>query len=108
MVVWYAGLPLFAVGVGMTVVRAVRGLERRASLVALAIFLLFYFLQYLVVNLSYRQRDTMLPFLAVFGLMGLYGLLRSRRFLTAYRLYWVILLLIAVGHSVVRAALGGA
>jgi len=108
MVVWYAGLPLFAIGVGVTVIRAVRGLERRASLVTLAIFLLFYFLQYLVLDLSYRQRDTMLPFLAVFGLMGLYRLLRSRRFLAVYRLYWVVLLLIAVGHSVVRAALGGA
>ena len=108
MIIWYAALPLFAIGVGLVVVRAVRGLEHRASLVVLAIFLVLYFLQYFVLDLSYRQRDTMLPFLAIFGAVGFYALLRSRRWLWAYRLYWIGLLLIAAGHTLFRATHGGA
>ena len=100
-VIWYAMLPLGLAGL----VRAlVRWRVQAPALVAAASALALYLLAYLSVNLSYRQRDLIVPFVLVFALPLATVIVRSRGWRLAYAGYWAVLVAAAAAHLFVRAA----
>jgi hypothetical protein len=105
MLIWYAMLPLMVLGVIVTGSRVWSAEERQWTLILVWIFLALYFAQYLAINLAYRQRDLMLPFLMLFGFMGLARAIEYRGWTRAYGAYWVALGTVAGGHLLVRALL---
>jgi hypothetical protein len=106
MFVWYALLPVIAVGLGASAWRILTRAETRFGVVFLWIFSAIYFAQYLAINLSYRQRDVMLPVLLFFACLGAPDFLRLPRWRTWYAAYWGALALIATVHIVARAVMG--
>jgi hypothetical protein len=106
MVVWYALIPLILVGAAVTGWRIVTRREQRFGLVFIWFFSAVYFTQYCLINLSYRQRDVMLPLLLVFAYLGLSAASTVRGWERWYAAYWALLLATAVTHLAVRAALG--
>ena len=108
MLVWYGLLPLIVVGLGGTGWRIAARKETRFALVFLWFFAAVYFAQYLAINLSYRQRDVMLPVLLVFAyLLGLPDATHLARWRSRYVGYWLVLALTwqPGGHLLVRAFL---
>lgn len=105
MVVWYALLPITIVGLCVTGSRIVNRTEMRFAMVLLWIFTAVYFAQYLAINLSYRQRDVMLPVLLVFAWTGFVWLRRDERWRVWFARYWIALALVAVLHLLVRGLL---
>lgn len=105
MLVWYGLLPLIVVGLGATAGRIAARTETRFGVVFLWCFTAIYFAQYLVINLSYRQRDVMLPVLLFFAYLGLPDATHLARWRSRYVGYWLVLALLAGGHLLVRAFL---
>jgi hypothetical protein len=105
MLVWYGLLPLIVVGLGATAWRIATRTETRFGVVFLWCFTAIYFAQYLMINLSYRQRDVMLPVLLFFAYLGLPDATHLARWRSRYVGYWLVLALLAGGHLLVRAFL---
>lgn len=106
MIMWYAVLPLGLAGLVGVAWRTLvqRAPESLAILIAAGTLVLF-FTQYLVLNLSWRQREFLFPFLAVLACVAVerwWGLPRFRR---AYGVYWGMLALVATAHLMARALL---
>ncbi len=102
MLVWYGLLPVIAVGLGATAWRILKRSEKRFGVVFLWLFAAVYFAQYLMINLSYRQRDVMLPVLLIFAAVGAPYLARFAWWRTWYTGYWIALILIASVHILAR------
>lgn len=104
MLFWYVLWPCMFVGLGHAGWQFVRG---RAPLMigSLVVFTSAYLALYLVINLSYRQRDAIFPFLLVFAVMGIDVVARRRVLRWAYVLYWLALVALAAAHLLVRSRL---
>lgn len=105
MLVWYGLIPFFSVGIVSTAWRLVTRTEGRFGVIFLWFFTVVYFGQYLTINLSYRQRDVMLPVLLVFAFIGGAWVMRHRNWQRYYIGYWVALVLLAQMHLLARALL---
>jgi len=105
MLLWYGLLPLLVAGLGLSAIRLARGTEQRIAVLALLLFSLTYMAQFLMINLSHRQRDDLLPFLLVFAGVGLARAPRWRYWTLAYTLYWGGIVVMAVLHLALRARL---
>jgi hypothetical protein len=105
MLVWYGLLPLIVAGLGATGWRIAARTETRFGIVFLWLFTAVYFAQYLMINLSYRQRDVMLPVLFFFAWLGIPSPTSLSRWRRWYAAYWIVLALIAGGHLLARALL---
>lgn len=103
MLLWYALLPAVLAGVLVSARRIGLREERRFGVLVLWFFMAVYFAQYLAINLSYRQRESMLPFLLVFGWIGLEWAISRRAWIHWYVGYWIVLCLIAGLHVGMRA-----
>jgi hypothetical protein len=124
MLVWYALIPAVITGIGITAVRLWRDFRQRRraardlrdlpatdpqriyTLAVLWLFCAVYFAQYLSINLSYRQRDVMLPVLLVFAWIGAEWARQRPGWQRVYAAYWLALGGMAIAHLVVRAVLG--
>jgi hypothetical protein len=102
MLVWYGLLPIIVVGLGASGWRIATRRETRFGVVFLWIFSAVYFAQYLMINLSYRQRDVMLPVLLFFACLGAPYFMRLARWRTWYSAYWGALALVAGVHILAR------
>jgi len=106
MLLWYAILPF--VVVGFTI--AGRATFRRSprmpmSVAVLWLFTAGYSLQYLLINVSYRQREAIVPLLLVFAWWGIVYAWERPRLTRWYGAYWAALVVLAVAHVGVRALL---
>ena len=106
MIVWYAQLPLILVGIGVAGWGVITRREVRFAIVFLLLFTAVYFGQYLLINVSYRQRDVMQPLLLLFAYVGLSSAGSLRHWQRWYTGYWLLLAATAGTHLVARAALG--
>jgi hypothetical protein len=106
MIVWYALLPLILLGIGVAGWRVITRREVRFAIVFLLFFTVAYFGQYLLINLSYRQRDVMQPLLLLFGYIGLSSASSMRHWQRWYAGYWLLLAATAGTHLAVRTVLG--
>jgi hypothetical protein len=105
-VLWYALLPFVVLGFALSGAAMVRGMETRFPLLLLWWFSALYFAQYLLINLSFRQREDGMPILLMFAALGADRFLPDcRRPPRWYRRYWVVIVVIAVLHITVRAIL---
>ncbi len=104
MLFWYALLPWMALGTAIVAWGVVRG-HTPFMVGVVGVYCTLYLAQYLVVNLSYRQRDALFPLLAVLACIGIEraGLARWARW--SYLVYWIALVSVAVAHLVVRSRL---
>lgn len=105
MLVWYGLIPFIVAGLASTARRIVTRAEPRFGIVLLWVFSAVYFAQYLMINLSYRQRDVMLPVLIVFACIGIASMTPYAKWRRWYAGYGVMLALIAAAHLVARAIL---
>ena len=103
--IWYAMLPVGLAGLALTL-RRYRVAD--PALVAVAFTLPLYLLAYVSVNLSYRQRDLMVPFVLSFALPAAVWITQDRRARLAYIAYWVLLVAGAAAHLALRSALAKA
>lgn len=102
MLFWYALVPPMAVAFVLAGWSILRG-RQHFILGVVWVYAGLYSLQYLAINLPFRQREAMFPVLAVFGVMG-HHWARGRRWATwLYVAYWIGLTALAVVHLVVRA-----
>lgn len=69
--VWYAILPFTIVGLLATLWRSLRGHTVHLAATALALFVMFDAGVYMTVNLSYRQREAVMPILLIFAILGI-------------------------------------
>ena len=104
MLLWYAVLPFAALGFAI----AGRAMFRRSGRLStgLAVLWLFtagYSLQYLLINVSYRQREAIVPLLLVFVWWGIVYAWERPRLARWYGAYWAALVLLAAAHLSVRA-----
>jgi hypothetical protein len=108
MLIWYAVMPLGLAGLAGLAwwVLARRRLEELPVMLAGAVMVPF-FVQYLVVNLSWRQREFTFPFLAVLACLAVERWWHTPYFRKMYRTYWILLGLVAMGHLIARAYLVG-
>jgi hypothetical protein len=106
MLVWYAVFPVALIGLAVVGWRTLRDGSIPLPLVALALFVALLMAQYLLLNLSYRQREFMVPFLAAAALVALERVQFGRAWRYGYGAYWALLAVMAVAHLAVRAALG--
>jgi hypothetical protein len=106
MLVWYALLPLGLAGLAglgwWVLVR--RRLEELPVMFAGAVLALF-FVQYMVINLSWRQREFLFPFLAVLACLAVERWWHTPYFRKMYQTYWILLGVVAVSHLIARAYL---
>lgn len=103
MLIWYAMLPLVIVGL-VSVGAGLRNAPAlRPPVVLVWLFAVPYLLQYLILNLSYRQREVMIPLFALFAWIGLVAACSRGTFPRWYRLYWVSLFVLAAAHLIARA-----
>jgi hypothetical protein len=107
MLVWYAVLPLALAGLALTCV----GLARRAAqppvAVAAAGLIACLGVMYLVLNLSYRQREFMFPFLLLACCVAYERCWSLRAARAAYAVYWLGLATLATAHLTLRGLLAG-
>lgn len=103
--VWYFVLPLAAIGCVATAWRIVQKRESNPLLIALTIFSLLYAAQYLVINLSFRQRDVMFPFSALFAFVGVPLVFDNPRWTRLFVFYWMGLAGFAAAHLLFRAVM---
>jgi hypothetical protein len=104
MLLWYGAWPFMLVGLAWAVLHVLRG-RTPLMLGALALFCGAYLALYLGVNLSFRQRDALLPFLLVLAAVGHDVVRRWHGWPWAYGAYWVGLVALATAHLVARARL---
>ncbi len=102
-VAWYAVMPVAFAGLLSVSDRLRRGVRVAPALVALLGFTLPMLALYLTLNLSYRQREFMFPFLLVFAALGLEALRHVAWWPRAYAGYWALIGVGATGHLVARA-----
>jgi hypothetical protein len=105
MLLWYAVLP-FGLGGGIFVVW--RAIQRRSVPVPLLIaggIVSVFLAQYLVLNLSWRQREFMFPFLAVLACFAIEHGWGKPAVRYGYAAYWTLLVLMAITHLSVRTFL---
>jgi len=101
MVLWYLALPLVIVGLFVTAGRSWSGtIDPRIGI--LAVFTFLYFGQYLMLNVSYRQREDMMPVLALLAIVGWSAVRGRRLFKWAYSAYWSLLLVAAALQIALR------
>lgn len=106
MLFWYSLLPWMAIGCGLVAWALIRG-TTPFLLGAAVIYVALYLGQYLVINLSYRQREALFPLLVVFAWVAIDRFRRSRPALRLYVAYWLTLGAVAAGHLFIRARLLG-
>jgi cation transport ATPase len=103
MLLWYAVLPL---GLGGGLFLVWQMFQRRSVsmplLVAAGIVAVFL-AQYLVLNLSWRQREFMFPFLLVLACFAVEQGWPKPLVRYGYAAYWTMLFLVAIAHLSVRA-----
>ncbi len=108
MLLWYAVLPFVIFGLLAELLRLAKGATDNLSSAVLSVMLSLWGLQYLAINLSYRQRDTMLPYWLLFAILGFLALRGTGWcWKPAYAAYWVLLVLVAAAHLCARALLAG-
>jgi hypothetical protein len=103
MLLWYAVLPL-GLGGGFFVVW--RAIQRRSVPMPLLIasgIVAVFLAQYLVLNLSWRQREFIFPFLAVLACFAIEQGWGKPLVRYGYAAYWTLLVLMAITHMSVRA-----
>lgn len=101
--IWYGILPFLLVGLLIESRRLFRRDDVRFATAFLWIFTVLYFAQYLVLNVSYRQREVIVPVLFLFACLGVLHVVARRRFALWYGAYWTALGLLAAAHISVRA-----
>jgi hypothetical protein len=104
-VAWYAILPMALLGVASTLWKPWRGGGLPLPLLALGLFITLLLVQYLALNLSYRHREFMVPFLAATAAAWLHAGPPPRAFRHVYRAYWALLAAMAAGHLALQAAM---
>jgi hypothetical protein len=105
MLLWYAVLPL---GLGGGLFLLWQTIQRRTvplPLVIAAGIVAVFLVQYLVLNLSWRQREFMFPFLLVLAFFAVEQGWSNKQVRYGYGAYWALLVLVAVAHLSVRALL---
>jgi hypothetical protein len=102
MVFWYALLPWMAVGCALAGWGVLRG-TTPFVLGVTVVYVVLYLGQYLVINLSYRQREALFPLLVVFAWIGIDRFRRSRAACRMYMAYWIALGAVAAIHVIIRA-----
>jgi hypothetical protein len=105
MLVWYALFPIGIVGLAVVALRVVRREAIPLALTALGGFAILLLVQYMALNLSYRQREFMVPFLAAAALLMFQYFRPTRVMKLAYGAYWILIVLLATAHLAVRAAM---
>jgi hypothetical protein len=110
MLLWYAFLPMIVIGLVRTGWQLVTGTIATGARgeFGLAIVWLYTCLfvgQYLITSLAYRHRETMIPFLFTFGLLGM-PREWSRGWKVGYATYWAGLAATAAIHLSLRTWLG--
>jgi hypothetical protein len=106
MLIWYAALPFAALGFALSGFAMLRGAEHRFAVLLLWWFAALYFAQYLLINLSFRQREAAMPILLIFAAQGIERYAPDwRRLPRWYRRYWLALIVVAILHVTVRAIL---
>jgi hypothetical protein len=103
MLVWYALIPFLLVGMTRTATHSRTAAGTWFGIVLVWIFTVIYFAQYLTINLSYRQRDVMLPLVLMFAWIGIRWSVERSNWHRWYGIYWVLLAAMAVSHLVARA-----
>jgi hypothetical protein len=106
-VLWYAMLPYLIAGVWASRRLLSSGARKQLWFLMLSVFVSAYLLEFVLVSLSYRQREAMLP---VFLLLAFAGYDESKRWTTWkywYAVYWLGIALMAIVHLSVGAALRG-
>jgi hypothetical protein len=103
MLLWYAVLPL---GLGGGLFLAWQAIQRRQVQMPLLIaagIVSVFLAQFLVLNLSWRQREFIFPFLAVLAFYAIEHGWTKPFVRYGYAAYWTLLVLAAIGHLSVRA-----
>lgn len=101
---WYVILPFLAVGLAFALSWVGRKtLNGAMDIGYLAIFVSIYLAQYLAINLSYRQREDVLLVALGFVPAGARWMLSKPLGRTLYAGYWVVLVVVAVSHLILRA-----
>ena len=103
MILWYLVLPLAVVGLVLVPWQALRRQEFAYPLLALTGFVGILFAQYLTLNLSYRQREFMFPFLALGATFAFSQRTDSKWPGRFYGVYLLGLLAFAALHLMIRA-----
>ena len=99
---WYLLLPPIVVGLIFAVRLLLLDPRRELELGALAIFVAIYLAQYLVINLSYRQREDVFPFALAFVPAGIGWLRSARHGRLIYGTYWTFIGVMAVAHVLLK------
>ena len=105
MLVWYAVLPIALAAMFVAAGDMLRGRSGGLSL-GIALFSAALFVLYLGLNLSWRQREFMFPFLVLLAFWAIDRVRAQRWARYAYAAYWCGIVLLAVTHTVVRAMVG--
>ena len=104
MLLWYAILPFVAIGFALAGRATFRRSDRLSmGLAVLWLFSAAYSLQYLLINVSYRQREAIVPLLLVFAWWGVVYAWQRPRLTRWYGAYWAALIVLAVAHLSARA-----
>ncbi len=104
MLLWYAVLPFVVIGFAIAGRATFRKSARMPMGVAvLWLFTAGYSLQYLLINVSYRQREAIVPLLLVFAWWGIVYWWERPRLTRWYGAYWAALVVLAVAHLGLRA-----
>jgi hypothetical protein len=107
MVLWYAILPFVTLGFALAGRATFRRSDRLPlGLTVLWLFTAGYSLQYLLLNVSYRQREAIVPLLLIFAWWGLAYAWHRPRLTRWYGAYWAALALVAVAQLGARALIG--
>ncbi len=102
--VWYAIYPLIFVGLSKTAWRLVSERGSGDALVVVWTFTVLFLAQYLAVLFSYRHRETLAPFLLLFGVLGLPERW-TRHWTVGYAVYAALVAIMAIGHLLVKSTL---
>lgn len=105
MLLWYLLLPLGVAGLLIIPWQALRDGHVSNPLLALTGFVGVLFVQYLVLNLSYRQREFMFPFLAMVAAFSMTQLPASKWPLFGYLTYLGTVVCLAIVHLALRSGL---
>lgn len=105
MLLWYAVLPFGVLGWLLVGNDLIRRRPVAIPLLFVAAVVCIFAAQYLVLNLSWRQRDFLFPFLAVLACVAIDQTWHRPLARRAYGLYWASLVLLAIGHITVRSYL---
>jgi hypothetical protein len=103
MLLWYAVLPLGLGGGIFLVWQMFRRRSVQLPLLVVAGIVAVFLAQYLVLNLSWRQREFMFPFLLVLACFAVEQGWPKPLVRYGYAAYWAMLVLVAIAHLSVRA-----